>query len=148
MSLGAATAKLKTKKGGKAGVTAVLAVTASGRKLDTMFIKRVKTEKTLADIAPRPHTVWTFAERGWMTEELMIRLLNDIILPYANGRLVVLLMDAYKAHWTDRSALHRSQHPPHHGTTHQNRHPPATRHFRDGPAEKRGPESVAGGVDC
>ena len=44
----------------------------------------------------------TYSESGWVTEDVMIKYLTDIIIPAANGRPCGLMLDSYSAHKTEQ----------------------------------------------
>ena len=90
---------IETKNGPKEGISACLAVTASGHKLDTMFIKAGKTTRCLKKIEPHPHAMWTYSAKGWSTEATMLVWFEKVLLPYTRGRPAVVVMDDYDAHW-------------------------------------------------
>jgi len=44
----------------------------------------------------------TYSESGWVTEDVMIKYLTDIIIPAANGRPCGLMLDSYSAYKTEQ----------------------------------------------
>lgn len=101
---------IETKNGPKEGISACLAVTASGHKLDTMFIKAGKTTRCLKKIEPHPHAMWTYSAKGWSTEATMLVWFEKVLLPYTRGRPAVVVMDDYDAHWVESVRDYASAH--------------------------------------
>ena len=76
----------------------VLTVTASGRMLPPMIIFKGKRELKIEHPAG-----WLICvqPKGWMDEELMLRWIKDILLPYTKKECTMLLLDAFSGHKTE-----------------------------------------------
>ena len=93
----------------KAGLTTVVTVTASGKKLTLMFIKKGKTENTwkktnnklsLMDCEYKSQC-YTFTKNGWMTETAMVKYAEEIVFKHTSRDRCALILDVYKAHKTE-----------------------------------------------
>lgn len=89
------------KNGPKEGMSACLAVTANGKKLRTLFIKKGLTTRCIKDLVNNANALWTYSEKGWTTTATMLVWLKQIVLPFTRGRPAVVVMDDYSAHWTN-----------------------------------------------
>ncbi len=74
-------------------LTAVLAVTRSGRKLPPEFILKGKTQRTLDNRIIPPNCFAYFSDKGWMNAGIMERWLKDVIQPYTQSKPAVLVLD-------------------------------------------------------
>lgn len=87
----------------KTSISLLPIITASGDRLPLAWIARGKTQKCLDKMYNIPKNIFSyFNQHGWNTEEIMVRLINDIIRPYLDGRPGALILDAYRAHWTQK----------------------------------------------
>jgi len=86
----------------KASISLLPTVTADGERLPLAWIHKGTTTKCLQSFFNIPKEVYSyFSKNGWMNSALMVRYLREIIQPYLNGRPGALIMDHYRAHWTD-----------------------------------------------
>jgi hypothetical protein len=107
------TAKMKTCVDEKAGVTAVLTITASGMKLPCMIIKRGTTYRSVIELQKQINTAHkqtenvlgetslAYSESGWMNRTIMLQYLEEVIQPYTQNKECVLVLDNYGSHVTE-----------------------------------------------
>ena len=82
-------------------ITVVPTITAGGDLLKMAWINRSKTIRPLAKLDNIPSKVHGFfSESGWMTSDIMLQYLREIILPYTKKRKCALIVDTYEAHFT------------------------------------------------
>ena len=87
----------------KTSISLLPTITASGERLPLAWIAKGKTQKSIDKMFNIPNNVFSyFVPHGWMTEDIMVRYIYDIIRPHLNGRSGALLLDAYRAHWTSK----------------------------------------------
>ena len=67
-----------------------------GEEKTTRCTNKFKIENT------NPMIKTTYSESGWVTEDVMIKYLTDIIIPAANGRPCGLMLDSYSAYKTEQ----------------------------------------------
>ena len=84
----------------KAGMTLVVTVAADGTKLPLYFIGKGKTMRCTDKFGPDSEYYY-HSESGWMTEDVMLQYLDEIIVPASNGQCCGLVLDSYSAHITD-----------------------------------------------
>lgn len=86
------------------GFTMVCIVTASGKKLKPVFVKRGTTEVSVRHLNRMfgDRCVWMFAPRGFTKEQTIINIIKNVIFPYTRGQQAVLMMDVYSGHYTPR----------------------------------------------
>jgi hypothetical protein len=88
----------------KKTITAALAVTASGEKLDPFLIfdgtrnGRVARELAVGDGYP-PELHATCNANHWMTTQDMLVWLETVVLPFVGDRRYLLVLDAFRGHW-------------------------------------------------
>jgi hypothetical protein len=83
----------------KEALTVCVAVTAGGKKLPSLFIKKAKTPRTLQNFAEHELVHWTFSESGWSTQATMVEWFECVLLPFTAGRPAVVVLDHFSAHW-------------------------------------------------
>jgi hypothetical protein len=89
----------------KDGLTAVLTITASGKKLPNIFIKKGKTvrcEKSL-DVKADSGDLTAHSKKGWVDSNIIQSHLYYVVKPYAESinEKVVLIWDVHSSHVTD-----------------------------------------------
>lgn len=80
-------------------LTAVLAVTRSGRKLPPAFILKGKTQITLNHRIIPPNCFAYYSESGWMNAGIMERWLREVVQPYTQTHSAVLVVDCFRSHF-------------------------------------------------
>jgi hypothetical protein len=109
------TAKIKTNVDEKAGITAILTITASGHKLSCMVIKKGSTYRSISELSKKivnqtytettdvvlGKTKLAYSPTGWTNTEIMLQYLADVIIPYTQGKESILALDNYGCHITD-----------------------------------------------
>jgi len=86
----------------KTKISLLPTITADGERLPLAWIHKGTTTRCLQSFFNIQKNVYSyFSENGWMNSGLMVRYLREIIQPYLNGRPGALIMDHYRAHWTD-----------------------------------------------
>src|SRR6185437_11029187 len=91
-------------------VSCAVTVSMSGRKAPLFFITKGKTERSHKSLTPavkRPH-ILTHSPNGWMTTELMLEYIKQVLTSLVRGRRSALVLDDFDAHTADsvREALH------------------------------------------
>jgi len=89
----------------KQGVTLVVTVAANGDKLPLYVVGEGKTTRCTIKFKIENNNQLlktTYSESGWVTEEVMLKYLKDIIVPVSNGRPCGLMLDSYAAHKTEQ----------------------------------------------
>lgn len=96
------TESVKIRKVGneKEQLTAMLAISVSGKKLVPMIIKKGKTQRCLSTLNLGTDQIGAFSKNGWIHGDLMIKFLQESVLPYSQGRPCALSLDDFDAHWT------------------------------------------------
>ena len=84
----------------KQGITCMTTVTASGQCLSPFFIKKGLTDRCIKEILD-DNILATHSENGWMNETVVIKWINDVILPHLNGNAGCIIWDIFRAHLTD-----------------------------------------------
>lgn len=85
----------------KSGVTAALIVTASGKKLKTTVIAAGVTIRSLNKLQLErfaPSIEGKYNTTAWMTASRLVKIINNIIVPYLKGRAGALVLDTVKSH--------------------------------------------------
>jgi hypothetical protein len=89
----------------KAGMTVVVNTTASGRKLPSYIIAKGKKERSLAKYHLERYgnkVKGLLAKKGWMTQLLLEKIIEDTIIPYCDGHPAALVLDQVKSHISRR----------------------------------------------
>jgi hypothetical protein len=95
-------------------ITTIPCISAAGNKLPLSAILRGKTERCLSNIRDYASVdikkvKLYYSEKGWINENIMLKWLNDVVNPYTHSRPAALIMDSYKAHWTNAVQLAASK---------------------------------------
>ena len=90
--------------GNRTNITIMACVNASGEKMPPMLITKGKTARSLHGFnttgAPSG-SIWTYQEKGWMTDELGEMWFRDIFLPNCGpSRPQILILDGHSSHET------------------------------------------------
>jgi transposase-like protein len=98
-------ARIKTSFLTKHNITTFPCISAAGHKLQLCAIVKGKTDRCLRKItdgaSPAVRSVRLYKSvKGWMTTEIMVQWLHDVVLPYTRGEPAALLLDRYGCHWT------------------------------------------------
>ncbi len=76
-----------------------------------MIVHKGATELCLRTIPATAETMTCYSDNGWMNQGLVLRYLREVVVPYADGRQCALILDRFRAHWTqavvDFAAAHR-----------------------------------------
>ena len=94
----------------KTAVTMVVAITASGRKLRPALLVKGKTNRSVTKYKLPKLIEPILCNKGWMDGNVMIQWIERILLPYADGRQCVLIIDDLPAHQTPRVRRHLMEH--------------------------------------
>ena len=94
----------------KTAVTMVVAITASGRKLRPALLVKGKTNRSVTKFKLPKLIEPILCDKGWMDGNVMIEWIDQILLPYADGRQCVLIVDDLPAHQTPRVRRHLREH--------------------------------------
>ena len=98
-------ARIKTEFLTRHNITTFPCIAADGTKLQLCAIVKGKTDRRLKKIthdssaAVRAVRLYT-SIKGWMTVDVMLKWLHDVVLPYTRGEPAALLLDRYGCHWT------------------------------------------------
>lgn len=90
-------------------------ISASGRLLHLCFVIKGKTSRCLRKIyftkIPNTNKIiynsftskikLYYSHKGWVNEGIMIKYFKDVIYQHTQGRPCALILDDYRAHWTD-----------------------------------------------
>ena len=91
---------IKTQKRAKGSITLIPTVAVSGNKLPLCWINPAKTDRLIKKL-DLPTSVKSFYSlKGWTTEGVMLKYLDDVVVPYTKRRPCALLVDSFRAHWT------------------------------------------------
>lgn len=110
---GKKTIKVRTTGSEKRHITVVLACMASGEFLPPMVIFKGKTECPVQNLKYPEGFVIATQPKAWMDEDLMIRWIKEIWVPYIigkGGRESILCLDSFRAHLKDRVIAEYRQH--------------------------------------
>jgi hypothetical protein len=89
-----------TDKNHKGQVTLLPTVTASGNKLPLGWINNAKTGRLFSKYSFPTGVKNYFSAKGWTNESIMLKYIDDVIVPYTKRHPCALLLDSYPAHWT------------------------------------------------
>jgi hypothetical protein len=98
-------ARIKTSFLTKHNITTFPCIAADGSKLQLCAVAKGKTSRSLrkitagASAAVRKVRLYT-SVKGWMTVDVMLKWLKDVVRPYTGGNPAALLLDRYGCHWT------------------------------------------------
>ena len=98
---GTESVKLRKVGNEKQQLTAMLAISVSGEKLKPMVIHKGKTQRCLTNLDLGNDIVGAYSKNGWINGLLMIKFLQDSVLPFTQGRPCALSLDDFDAHWTN-----------------------------------------------
>jgi DDE superfamily endonuclease len=98
-------ARIQTSFLTKHNITTFPCISAAGNKLQLCAIVKGKTDRSLRKITEGAsaalRTVCLYKSvKGWMTTDIMVQWLRDVVLPYTGGAPAALLLDRYGCHWT------------------------------------------------
>jgi hypothetical protein len=86
----------------RAMITILPTITANGNKLDFGWIHSAKTYKAILEMLSIPREIKSyFSDSGWINNGIMLRYLREIVWPYIGNHPAALILDDYKAHWTE-----------------------------------------------
>ncbi len=95
--------KIKSEKQAKASFTTIPTVTANGKLLKFAWICPGKTTLAIRRANLASQIVSLHTPSGWTNEDSMIEYMKSVILFYTKGKNCALLLDSYKAHWTQKA---------------------------------------------
>lgn len=90
--------------------TLMLSVSADGHMLTPCIILKRESAYTLKCDNEIKMTIYN-SPNGWSNEDLIIKWLDDILLPYVKGKHCILLWDTYEAHKSDKVLEYLKKHP-------------------------------------
>jgi hypothetical protein len=99
-------AKMETSAGSMGTkVTSMPCISAAGDKLPLSVVIRGKTPRCLRKITERASSTVKkvklyFATKGWTTEDVMLKWLQEVVQPYTASRPAALVLDSFKSHFT------------------------------------------------
>jgi hypothetical protein len=82
-------------------MTAACIVTANGKRLPITILGRGKTDECLEKFGTNrfpSDVVAMYNESGWMTHDDLIKIINDVIVPYCGGHKCALILDKVPSH--------------------------------------------------
>lgn len=100
------TAPCNTTASPKYNFTCFACISAAGDKLPLGMVLKGKTQLVVrrmlagASAAVRRIHFYT-SQKGWINSAIMVQWLSEVVQPYTRGRPAALLLDDYKAHWTE-----------------------------------------------
>lgn len=99
-------AKITTHANERLNVTTFPTISAAGDKLPMCAIIAGTTERSLRKITAGANAIVQkvhlfYSESGWINSGIMLRYLKEVVQPYTRNRNAALILDDYKAHWTD-----------------------------------------------
>lgn len=99
-------AKINTYSNDRLNITTFPTISAGGDKLQMCAIIRGLTalslRKVLTDSSDTAKKVKLYySESGWINQGIMLQYIRDVIQPYTRNRRAALILDDYKAHWTE-----------------------------------------------
>ena len=97
---GSESVKLRKAGNEKEQCTAMLAIPVQGKKLKPMIITKGKTDACLKKLNLGKNIIGAYSKNGWITSKLVIKFMEESVLPYTKGEPCALSLDDYHAHWT------------------------------------------------
>jgi hypothetical protein len=86
----------------KEAITTMPAVSAHGDKLPMLVLVKGKSKRAERNKNLPSHLYTDHANKGWVTEEVMVRYIHNIIAPYTQDKPSALIVDDYDPHKTDK----------------------------------------------
>lgn len=103
---------VKCKGDAKAGFSAGVTITASGKLLPIQIIARGKTARSVTKFMLKrfgKKVTGTFTPSGWSNVRTMKELIDRVIVPHSKGRLCALSLDTYACHLDPEFVTHAHQ---------------------------------------
>ena len=84
----------------KKQITLMPAITVSGHRLPLAWIHKAKTYRGIREMRIPGNIRSYISNKGWVTEQVMLNYIREVVIPYLSGRHGALVLDDYAAHWT------------------------------------------------